>query len=308
MCPIGLGTSHFTPIATDEAKLWLLLVGVDNYNDDRLSTLHYCASDCQGVSEALLDTTQIFSQKEIHLYHDASACKPNIAKVRSSLQRISAIAKPQDTVLLYFSGHGVLESKSQQPVLCLSDTQTDDLLATGLSMSELLECLGNCRASQQLVWLDACHSGAMKWQETKNDAAQQTQIAPQLIEGLRQCALRSRSFYAFLSCDRNQKSWEFPQLKHGVFSYFLMRGLRGEAADDRGVIEADRLYRYVYYQTLQYIDNTNQQLRLMNQQKRSRGETQLHLEYPLQTPKRIVEGVGEFILGKKPQPMACASC
>ncbi len=79
-----------------------------------------------------------------------------------------------------------------------------------------------------------------------------------------------------------------------------MRGLLGEAADSKGVIEADGLYKYVYHQTLQYIEKTNQQLRLINQQKRSRGETQLHPEYPLQTPKRIVDGVGELILGLKP--------
>ena len=43
-------------------------------------------------------------------------------------------------------------------------------------------------------------------------------------------------------------------LGHGVFSSDLMRGLQGEAADERGIIDADSLYRYVYRQTLQYID------------------------------------------------------
>lgn len=82
-----------------------------------------------------------------------------------------------------------------------------------------------------------------------------------------------------------------------------MRGLRGEAADFQGVIDADGLYKYVYYQTLQYIDKTNQQLRLINQQKKTKGETHLHSEYPLQTPKRIVEGVGELILGLRPDDL-----
>jgi len=79
----------------------------------------------------------------------------------------------------------------------------------------------------------------------------------------------------------------------------LIRGLQGEAVDSQGLIYLDGLYRYVYHQTLQYIDKTNQQLRLINQQKRGKGDTQLYNEYPLQTPKRIVEGVGELILGKR---------
>jgi hypothetical protein len=88
-----------------------------------------------------------------------------------------------------------------------------------------------------------------------------------------------RIFYALLSCDRTQQSWEFPEMGHGFFTYYLIRGLQGEAADHRGTIEADLLYRYVYHQTLQYIDKTNQQLRLINQQKRSRSEANLQPEY-----------------------------
>lgn len=82
--------------------------------------------------------------------------------------------------------------------------------------------------------------------------------------------------------------------------YLLLNaGTAGEAADSQGVIEADGLYKYIYHQTLEYIEQTNQRLRLINQQKRNRGETDLHPEYPLQTPKRIVEGVGELVLGLK---------
>ena len=92
-----------------------------------------------------------------------------------------------------------------------------------------------------------------------------------------------------------------------VFTYYLIQGLRGEAADSRGTISVDGLYRYVYYQTLQYIDKTNQQLRLINQQKRGKGDNQLYSEYPLQTPKRIVEGVGELILGNIPQVVESVS-
>lgn len=88
--------------------------------------------------------------------------------------------------------------------------------------------------------------------------------------------------YALLSCDRDRQSWEFPELGHGVFTYYLMQGLRGEAADAQGLIDADGLYKYVYHQTLQYIDKTNQQLRPIDRQKRGRGESQFHSEILLQ--------------------------
>ncbi|UKO96586.1 nSTAND1 domain-containing NTPase [Nostoc sp. UHCC 0870] len=306
MSPLGIATSHIThTLETGEAKLWLLLVGVNQYQDEKLSSLRYSAVDCQGLAAALVDATQAFSHKQEWVHHDFVSQQPLLSKVRDSLDQISHTAQPQDTILFYFSGHGMLEPNSQQAILCLADTQTDDLLNTGLELQELLQLLGNSQAQTQLVWLDACHSGSLSFRGTRSDTTQSAlpNPTPQIVELLRQRAKQSKGFYALLSCDTNQQSWEFPELGHGVFTYYLMRGLRGEAADSQGLIDADGLYRYVYHQTKQYIEQTNQQLRLINQQNRTRGNTNFYSEYPLQTPKRIVEGVGEVILGVKPALM-----
>ncbi|WP_414755162.1 eIF2A-related protein [Anabaena sp. CCY 9910] len=272
-------------------KLWLLLVGVNEYQDKQLPSLRYSAVDCQVLAEALISATQEqFSQKEINIYHDFAAELPLLTHVRTSLKQITTSAQPTDTILFYFSGHGMLQAKTQQAYLCLADTQKDDLENTGLSIQELLQFFSHSGVQNQLVWLDACHSGGMTLRGLNP--------TPQLVAVLKQRAAKSQGFYALLSCDTDQQSWEFPELGHGVFTYYLMRGLRGEAADNQGIISADGLYRYVYYQTLQYIDKINQQLRLINQQKRGKGDTEIYSEYPLQTPKRIVEGIGEIIIGR----------
>ncbi|MBR8838163.1 MAG: caspase family protein [Stigonema ocellatum SAG 48.90 = DSM 106950] len=298
MCPLGVATSHSTQAKQTEApKLWLMLVGVNEYEDEQLPSLRYSAVDCQGLAEALGDATGQFPQKEIKIYHDFASLSPNFANVRATLQQITTAAKPADTILFYFSGHGMVEPNSHQAVLCLADTQKSNLLNTGLAVEELLQLLGNCAAQNQLVWLDACHSGGMTLRGATVEPLQNP--TPQLVTVLQQVAAKSQGFYALLSCDLNQQSWEFPELGHGVFTYYLMRGLHGEAADSQGVISADGLYRYVYHQTLQYIDKTNQQLRLINQQKRGKGDSELFREYSLQTPKRIVEGVGELIIGAR---------
>lgn len=331
MCPAILTTSRARALETGEAKLWVLLVGVNHYQDDRFPDLAYSALDCQGLGEAIAAATQAFPQRSVVAHHDFGgdgavdrsqhrlldevaiagrmrlgtvgklrnfpALAPQLEGVRSSLEKICTEAKPQDTVLFYFSGHGILETETQQTILCLPQTHKDDLLNTGLRVQELLDRLSQCAAHQQLVWLDACHSGGMTFRGAKSESESLPNPTPQLVDLLRQRAAQSKGFYALLSCDQNQQSWEFPELGHGVFTYFLMRGLLGDAADAQGVIEVDTLYKYVYYQTLRYIDKTNQQLRLINQQKRGRGETQIQPEYPQQTPKRIVEGVGELILG-----------
>jgi uncharacterized caspase-like protein len=299
MSPIGVGTSRSSQSKqTNIPKLWLLLVGVNQYRDEQIPSLSYSAVDCQGLAEALIDASVgQFSQKEVKIYHDFAPQLPLLESVSASLREITAAAKQNDTILFYFSGHGILQPNTQQAFLCLADTQKSNLENTGLALQDLLQSLSHCPAQNQLVWLDACHSGGMTLRGTTAEPF--LSPTPQLVQVLQQRAAISKGFYALLSCDTNQQSWEFPELGHGVFTYYLMRGLRGDAIDTNSVISADSLYRYVYHQTLQYIDKTNQQLRLINQQKQNKGETELNREYSLQTPKRIVEGVGELILGRK---------
>ena len=152
MSPVSLSTSDSTYIlATGKAKLWLLLVGVNSYQDENFPSLRYSAVDCQGLGDALTEAAREFPQKQVIIHHDFAAQTPTLETVRTSLSEIILAAKPQDTVLFYFSGHGVLELQNQQTVLCLSDTQKDDLLNTALNVQELLQMLGSCAARQQLV-------------------------------------------------------------------------------------------------------------------------------------------------------------
>lgn len=307
MPPIGVGSSDSTTtLKTGEAKLWLLLVGVNEYQDKSLPSLRYPALDCQGLGEALSSATQGFPNKEVIVHHDFAAQPPTLQTIRGSLQKIVSQSQSQDSILLYFSGHGMLDPNTQQAFLCLADTHKDDLLSSGLGMQELVRILGASPANQQLVCLDTCHSGDMRLLGGNRGMARDANISTlpnpttQMMDVLRQRAAQSKGFCALLSCDQGQQSWEFPELGHGVFTYYLMEGLLGGAADSHGLIEADGLYKYVYRQTVQYINKLNQQLRLVNQQKLNRGDSQLHPEYPVQTPKRIVEGVGELIVGFNP--------
>ena len=297
MSPVSVATSSSNQGKQLTPKLWLILVGVKQYEDEQIPNLRYSAEDCQVLADALVEATTQFTQIDLKIHHDFALQSPCLESVRESLVQIATAANSSDTILFYFSGHGMLEANTQDVYLCLAETQKSHLQKTGLALKEILHLLGSCNAQNQLIWLDACHSGGMTLRSANVDNSLNPTL--QLVEVLQQRAAQSKGFYALLSCDNNQQSWEFPELEHGVFTYYLTRGLQGEAADSQGTISADGLYRYVYHNTLQYIDKTNQQLRLINQQKKSKGDTQLFGEYPLQTPKRIVEGVGELILGKR---------
>jgi WD40 repeat protein/uncharacterized caspase-like protein len=299
-------------LTSGRARLWAILVGVTHYQDDAFSELNYSAADCRALGEAIVAATQQFPNRRIAIHHNFTTPLPTLEAVRESLRYVVSRAMLQDTILFYFSGHGVVEPNSQEAVLCLSDTRNTALLGTGLQMNELLQMLEECDAGQQIVWLDACHSGELSIQGAKGGSRYATLTKPdeptaQFVKVLRTRASQSKGFYAMLSCDQGQRSWEFPELGHGLFTYFLIRGLQGEAADPEGVIAADALYRYVYTQTTAFIQQKNRDIQLLNEQRRAQGETLLYPEYPLQTPKRIIEGVGELVVGLQPEAIVAST-
>ncbi|MEC4984476.1 MAG: caspase family protein [Oscillatoria sp. PMC 1068.18] len=287
-------------LETGEEKVFLLLVGVSEYEDKKnLHPLNYAEADCQELATAFTEATQKFNNQKIFVHHKNSKQTPDLAAVRNSLQEIVTSANPQDKLIVYFSCHGILH-ENQQAVLCLTNTQTQTL-ANSLTMQELLTKLNDCPAKQQLVILDACHSGGLTLRGIN------LKLVETLQQQAKEQARQKKNFYALLSCDEDQQSWEFSELGHGVFTYYLIRGLQGEAADSEGIIEVKGLYKYVYHRTLAYIDKLNQQVKLINQQKSSRGEQDIKPENPLQTPKLIVEAVGEMILGLKSQNVSYQS-
>lgn len=285
-------------LKTGQAKLWVLLIGVSQYHDRRFPILQYSTIDVQRLSDAFADATQEFPNTSIQAYHD-QATVPTVEAVRSGLDAIVSQANPEDTVIFYFCGHGALDPRLQQAVFCLADTQKDAMLQTGLSAIKLLGMLGSCAAKQQILWIDVCHANGMTAQTEVSELIDSP--IEQLIQMFRQHATQHSGFQAMVSCDApigkaRQQSWKFPELGHGVFSHFLIEGLRGAAANPQGLVTASVLANYVHDRTVQYIDRSNQQLAWLHRETEDRPTRAIS-----QTPIRIGQAQTQIVLGIKPQ-------
>ncbi|HTL90074.1 MAG TPA: hypothetical protein VL134_11790, partial [Leptolyngbya sp.] len=285
-------------LKTGQAKLWVLLVGVSQYDDRRFPLLQYSKIDAQQLADAFADVTQEFPQVSIKLHHD-SATAPTLTEVRSSLQEIVEQAKPEDTVVFYFCGHGALDPHLQQVVLCLADTQKDAMLKTGLSAIGLLGGLRNCAAKEQVLWIDVNHANGMLPQTDSPEMLDNP--VGQLLQMFQQQASQNPEFQAMLACDapsrrdRAQQSWKFPELGHGIFSHFLIEGLRGAAASPQGIVTASVLANFVRDRTVQYIDRTNQQLEWLHRDTEDNTPKAIS-----QTPTAISHAQTQTVIGIKP--------
>ena len=238
------------------AKLWMVLVGVNHYQDSFIPNLKYCANDCKELAEALTLATKQFRETEIIALHDGGIT-PNLAEVTSSIKKFR-LAQPKDTILFYFSGHGELD-RDNRPVLGVTDTkviknEANNTLsfdsATGLKLDRLLEEFRNSPAQSQLIWLDACQAKA-------EVSGEQNNAKGQIIAALNQESQQTRpgkNFFAMLSCDQTERSWEFDELGHGLFTYSLIKGLQGNAANAERKIGVNSLFNYVKNNIADYLE------------------------------------------------------
>jgi hypothetical protein len=128
-----------------------------------------------------------------------------------------------DTALLYFSGHGLLNSSGG--FLVTPDYQRHD---EGLSMDSILAFINKSQAKNKIIILDCCHSGAMG-----APAATAALAGAQLMDGV-----------VILTASRDSES-AVEVNGHGVFTSLLLDALRGGAADLRGHITPGSVYAYI---------------------------------------------------------------
>jgi uncharacterized caspase-like protein len=216
-----------------------LLIGNSQYQDPILAKLKAPDSDISELAKILQDPAIGGFDQVTTILSEVSN------EVRAAIGDFFAERKRDDLLLLYFSGHGVLDENGYF-YLAVKDTQHNRLRATGISASFIKEEMENCRSSRQVLVLDSCHSGAFA---RGKGAVGLNAITRATFEGA-----GGYGHVVLTATDATQYAWEGDQIignvKTSLFTHFLIEGLRtGQADSDRdGRITLDEIYDYVYEQ------------------------------------------------------------
>src|SRR5262249_19788681 len=148
---------------------------------------------------------------------------PEAKKIRKQLDLLLGRAAEGDSVVVALSGHGVQFKADPRPYFCPLDAELKDK-GTLLGLDEVYERLKGCRARRKLLLVDACRNGAQSGlaksrAEVDLESVSRPQMEP-VPEGI----------VALFSCCAAQQSFEYPELKHGVFFYHVLEGWKGAAA------------------------------------------------------------------------------
>ena len=214
---------------------YALIIGNNKYDDQKLAQLKTPAADSQALAKILDDKT-IGSFDEV-----TPLINQTETRVRRAISTFLTNKKPDDLVLLYFSGHGVLDDRGRL-YLALKDTQVNLLKATSISSSFVADEMDSCRSKRQILILDCCHSGAF----ARGTKGEQKAITETTFEGSgfgRVVLTASDSTQYALEGDQVIKQTEL-----SLFTHFLLEGLQTGAADinNDGLIALDEWYDYTY--------------------------------------------------------------
>jgi uncharacterized caspase-like protein len=214
---------------------YAVVVGVANYKNLGPSTgdLRYTLNDAKNFRDVLLSGTMGHVRPEnIDILLDEKASKKNIL---DAMARQFSKADANDRVIFFFSGHGTKTFFVPYDVSVYNPE-------TRLYFHEIKRIYQRSAAAYKLLIADACYSGALKGsgsdaRKPQNDSRNaEVQVA------------------IMLSSTGNEISVEYPSLNQGVFSHFLIQGLKGAAdgnKDKRVTIE--ELYYYVRDNTYAFV-------------------------------------------------------
>lgn len=227
-------------------RKFALIVGVSKYKflDGGLNNLAYADADARAVRAFLLKPEGGgFAQSDVLLLENEAA---TLDAVRDALTHFITRAAPDDLLFIFFAGHGAPDPYAPQNLyFILHDTKIADMPRTALPMSEVREALDTqVRAERVVVFIDTCHSAGLSGEKLTATRG----VENNLINLYAARLFNERGRAVLTSADVNELSREAERWGggHGVFTWALLEGLRGEAdANGDQIVTAGELFDFV---------------------------------------------------------------
>ena len=227
----------------DRGKIWAAVIGINQYKKTRW--LKYAVNDANAFRDYLETNLQLPSN-QIFSITDQEATKDNILSTLGTKLRRKAAT--EDTVIIFFAGHGAVEADPINPdgdgfekYLLPYDARLDDLYSSSISMEEVRRIFHRIQSDRLIFIADTCYSGAAGGRTTLTSKTRAA-ISDNFFDRIS----RGKGRVIISSCSPNEVSKEDDRYKHGLFTYYLIKGLKGEADTDAdGLINLDELFSYL---------------------------------------------------------------
>jgi hypothetical protein len=223
-------------------KRFALVVGIDKYASAQITPLGGAERDAETLADALSRYAGFPKDQVVLLTTAEPARQPRRSVILRYLTNLRGQVPPDGLLLIAFAGHGI--ERGGRAFLLPSDAEMSDDISlledTAISVDRMRELIGQTKVRQVMLILDAC----------RNDPSAGRSGAPNLLTNAFRFdfAARNREVEAFVTLYATavgQRAFEYAEKRQGYFTWALIEGLKGAAANEKGEVTLGRLKQYV---------------------------------------------------------------
>lgn len=214
---------------------YALVIGIGNYREKIIPEIKFATRDAE-VTAKYFEHLSGIPKNNIKVLTDDKATKSDLeAYLEDWLQkRVTENSK----VFIYYAGHGAPDPLGKDAYIVPYEGHPD-FPSKLYPLSKMYDALNRLPAKEVIVMLDSCFSGA-KGRSVTSEGARP------LVISLGAPVLAGGKISVIAGSTGSQISSDFSRARHGLFTYFLLRGMRGEADTEKiGVVDLGSLFAYV---------------------------------------------------------------
>lgn len=220
--------------ATFDGERYAFVIGISEYEDDRIADLGYAAADARAFYDYAVDPDGGGFSRD--LARDLIGEEASLKNIWNQVGWLLGKVSEGDVIVIYFAGHGgqgedhnADEDDGKDEYLIPVDASSSELYSTAIRDDVLGDWLFSfeSKGAQVLLVMDSCHSGG-----ASRSLGGRTGMGGTLVD----VSLDGESHIVLCASEEFEESFEDEGLQHGVFTYYLLRGL---GADKSSAPEAD---------------------------------------------------------------------
>ena len=231
-----------TTVPANFATGYAVVIGIANYRN--VCPLPGAVrNDAGDVADILTSDAYCgYEPRNVHVLLDDDA---TLARIRTALDSVSQASGSNDSVVIFFSGHGALLGDPADPESALLPVECDAqrLDSTSLSETEFSSALRRISAQRLLVLIDACHAGGAG--TLKGGGAEESLALGYSEKSLASLA-QGTGRVLIASSRADETSLVLQNARNSVFTSKLLDALRGEGrTSGDGVIRVFEIFNHV---------------------------------------------------------------
>ena len=205
--------------SNQESNKVALIIGIENYSD--IPKVSYANDDAKFFFE-YASTALGVSSDNIKMLIDKDATYIEINKILKKWLK-SKIKPGKTDLIIFYAGHGLASKDNKELYLLPQDADPDLLSISAISRTKLFKEIETLKPKTTTFFFDACYTGSSRDDELIMADARPVRILDDVNENI------PENFTIFSATKLNQIASGLKGVDHGIFSYYLMKGLEGKA-------------------------------------------------------------------------------